>query len=78
MSRSRPPEQRAAAAARVKALRQKRRAAGLRADGAVPTPKPRRTQEEKRAAAVKRQQRYEAKKRGKALSDVGGLSQNQD
>ena len=65
MSRHRTPEQRAAAAARVRALREKRKAAGLRADGTPPTPKPRRTEEEKRAAAVKRQQRHMEKKRGK-------------
>lgn len=65
MSRHRTPEQRAAAAARVRALREKRKAAGLRADGTKPTPKPRRTEAEKRAAAVKRQQRYAEKKRGK-------------
>ena len=62
MSPTRTPEQRAAAAARVKALREKRQAAGLRVDGAVRSPKPKRTEEEKRADAVKRQQRYRAKK----------------
>ena len=64
MSRHRTPEQRAAAAARVRSLREKRKAAGLRADGTAPTPKPRRTEEERRAMAVKRQQRHAAKKRG--------------
>ena len=65
--RVRTPEQIAAAsAARVAATRERRKAAGLRADGTVPTPKPKRTEEEKRAAAVKRQQRHAAKKRGKS------------
>jgi len=58
-------ERRAIKAARMQRLRDRRRAAGLRADGTAPTPKPRRTEEEKRAAAVKRQQRYAEKKRGK-------------
>ena len=63
--RVRTPEQIAAAsAARVAATRERRKAAGLRADGTTPTPKPHRTEEEMRAAAVRRQQRYMEKKRG--------------
>jgi len=65
MSRARTPEQRAAAATRVRALRERRKVAGLRADGTPPTPKPKRTEAEKRAMAVERQRRYAEKKRGK-------------
>jgi len=65
MSRARTPEQRAAAATRVRALRERRKVAGLRADGTPPTPKPKRTEEERRAMAVERQRRHMEKKRGK-------------
>ena len=64
---TRTPEQKAAAsAARVKALRERRKAAGLRVDGTAPAPKP--TKEEKRAMMVRQQQRHmEAEKRALAV-----------
>ena len=61
----RTPEELAAASAdRVKATRERRKAAGLRIDGTARRPLPRRTPEEKKAAAKERYRRREEKKRG--------------